>query len=129
MALMISEVSMPINENAGPADLPALAEVSAPRSIGRGYRSYDRLRYRLCWDEWRPRAAGRRAHGIIGYHSDIPKRCHGARGRSSSADEHRNGQLGLVCNLVYFRRCDRSDRSSHGSGDIGSGAAVGDEQR
>jgi ADP-ribose pyrophosphatase len=42
MALMISEVSMPINENAGPADLPALAEVSAPRSIGRGYRSYDR---------------------------------------------------------------------------------------
>jgi ADP-ribose pyrophosphatase len=38
---------MALTENGAPVDLPAVAEVSAPRPIGRGYRSYDRHRIAL----------------------------------------------------------------------------------
>jgi ADP-ribose pyrophosphatase len=40
-------MTMTLTENGAPADLPALADVSAPRPIGRGYRSYDRHRIAL----------------------------------------------------------------------------------
>jgi ADP-ribose pyrophosphatase len=38
---------MTLTENGATVDLPALADVSAPRLIGRGYRSYDRHRIAL----------------------------------------------------------------------------------